>query len=670
MTLNQWLANLGAWSAQVAALVVMAAVAAAGLRLTLPRARLALWQGLLALCLALPFVQPWLPAPVTSIAIVGGTDPVGVPSAPTSTSPPVAAQPPERPAFPAGQAVAAVLVLGALARLAWLGLGFARLARLRRAAELLDPLSASIDRAVGLSGADATLALSDGIDGPVTFGLRRPVVLLPKGFLELAPDFQTTVVCHELAHVRRRDWAWTVGETLVTAAFWFHPAVWWLVSEIQVSREAVIDREVVEITGARKPYLEALVYLASDGARPAMAPAVPMLGRRHLARRMRLLLSEVSMSKTRLVVSFATIALTVAVVGRYTVWAFPLTGPAPTPGGVATDRQEAPPTRLQPGERPPSKIHDVRPIYPEAAKQAGIEGIVIAEVTIETDGTVSMAGVVRSVPLLDDAALEAIRQWRFDDVAHRVTMYVTVRFALDGKEAAAQTERPKPPAKIHDVRPEYPEEARQARVEGVVIVQVTIDTDGNVAAAKVLRSVPMLDQAALDAVYQWRFEPPDEESVMTVTVAFRLEDEKDAARTATPPEERAAAALSAAEVRAVNPPFRPPPRLLHQVKPRYPPELLRSGENGTVDVRLVVDATGTVAEVTVLSGPEGFHQAVIDAVKQWRFEPPGTSRTVEAELTFTAKGERREPPPLFGPGSAPAPAGPSVPAVRFRPTGG
>ena len=85
----------------------------------------------------------------------------------------------------------------------------------------------------------------------------------------------------------------------------------------------------------------------------------------------------------------------------------------------------------------------------------------------------------------------------------------------------------KPPQKLTDVAPVYPPIARAARVEGVVILEAVIGEDGSVREVKVLRSVPLLDSAASDAVRQWRFTPTllNGEAVpvvMTVTVAFRL----------------------------------------------------------------------------------------------------------------------------------------------------
>ena len=85
----------------------------------------------------------------------------------------------------------------------------------------------------------------------------------------------------------------------------------------------------------------------------------------------------------------------------------------------------------------------------------------------------------------------------------------------------------KEPKKIKDVKPVYPEIAQASKVQGIVIMEVIIGKDGTVVDARVLRSVPLLDQAALDAVRQWEFTPTylnnvPVEVVMTVTVNFTL----------------------------------------------------------------------------------------------------------------------------------------------------
>lgn len=86
----------------------------------------------------------------------------------------------------------------------------------------------------------------------------------------------------------------------------------------------------------------------------------------------------------------------------------------------------------------------------------------------------------------------------------------------------------KAPAKVHDLTPTYPAIAQAARVQGVVIIQATIGIDGRVVDAIVLRSVPLLDVAAIEAVRQWRYTPSTLNGqpvavVMTVTVNFTLQ---------------------------------------------------------------------------------------------------------------------------------------------------
>ena len=84
------------------------------------------------------------------------------------------------------------------------------------------------------------------------------------------------------------------------------------------------------------------------------------------------------------------------------------------------------------------------------------------------------------------------------------------------------------PTKIHDVAPEYPRMARDAKIQGVVIIQATIGVDGRVVDAELLRPIPFLGEAALAAVRQWRFTTPQLNGepipvIMTVTVNFRLD---------------------------------------------------------------------------------------------------------------------------------------------------
>ena len=179
----------------------------------------------------------------------------------------------------------AVLAGGVLARRAWVAMSLLRLRRLRSAGRTA-PLGDELDDLQRALGTRAEIRLVAGLRQPVTFGIRWPVVLLPDSLLEHPDQIQRVVLCHELLHVQRNDWGWAFGEELVRVLFWFHPAVWWAVSRVQLAREEVVDEQVVRITGARRTYIEALMAFAE--ASP-IAPAAAFSRRRHLFRRILLI---------------------------------------------------------------------------------------------------------------------------------------------------------------------------------------------------------------------------------------------------------------------------------------------------------------------------------------------------------------------------------------------
>jgi protein TonB len=99
-------------------------------------------------------------------------------------------------------------------------------------------------------------------------------------------------------------------------------------------------------------------------------------------------------------------------------------------------RPSAPaPVRLGAGIGQPSKTKHVPPIYPPMAKAAGVEGVVIIETLIDPKGRVQEARVLRSIALLDQAALDAVKQWEFvptllHGTAVPLILTVTVQFTL------------------------------------------------------------------------------------------------------------------------------------------------------------------------------------------------------------------------------------------------
>jgi TonB family protein len=203
-------------------------------------------------------------------------------------------------------------------------------------------------------------------------------------------------------------------------------------------------------------------------------------------------------------------------------------------GGV-TGTDQRPAVRAMGDILPPKLIKIVKPVYPEIAKQAQVEGVVILEATTDIYGRVINTKILRSIPLLDQAAIDAVRQWIYepmiiDGKPRGVIFTVTCTFERDEEDEPVRAIGDiKPPKLIKMVKPVHPEIAKQAKVEGVVILEATTDVYGRVVNTKILRSIPLLDQAAIDAVRQWIYEPmiidgKPKGVIFTVTVVFELDE--------------------------------------------------------------------------------------------------------------------------------------------------
>lgn len=109
--------------------------------------------------------------------------------------------------------------------------------------------------------------------------------------------------------------------------------------------------------------------------------------------------------------------------------------PPPPPILSSPPPQNRAPLRPHSGIKPPQRLVNVAPVYPALALSARKEGIVIIDATIDERGNVTETRILRSIPLLDEAAVAAVRQWKFsptllNGVAVPIVMTVTVNFTL------------------------------------------------------------------------------------------------------------------------------------------------------------------------------------------------------------------------------------------------
>ena len=303
MNMPLWFYDLAVYCAQLAVLIAAGALMVAITRLREPRLRLIYWQALLALGVLLPAIEPWQNAPQVEQGMVQAGESLahaGSSGIQAATALPVHSA----SSFSIYQVVAILLVAGMLFRLLWLSAGLFRLRRSRLHASPLGP-HAAVEQFKAELGISPGVLMSDQISSPVTFGWRTARILLPRKFVQMEETHQRAILCHEFVHVRRRDWLWHVAEEIVRSLFWFHLAVAWLIAQIRLCREQLVDREVVLLTGSRRDYLDALFEIASSSHTFRHAPALLFLRERHLKRRVKLILKEATIPRKKLVLALS-----------------------------------------------------------------------------------------------------------------------------------------------------------------------------------------------------------------------------------------------------------------------------------------------------------------------------------------------------------------------------
>ena len=562
------LQNVAFYSLQIAVLAVMCGVLLRLFQLRIPTVRVISWQLLMAACLALPFIQPWLAAYNSSdIQIIMG--------------PPMAADSGHHSsgfAVPWATIALAIIAAGILVRFGTLAVGFWRLRRYRRTSTFVPGAFAGLQQRFGVF---ADVQVSHDVSGPVTFGILRPVILLPETCLH-----NESVACHELLHVRRRDWLFTVIEECILSVFWFHPAMWWMVAEIQLAREEAVDREVVAMLNSRDQYLESLLGLAASQAGLDLVPASPFLRKRHLQKRIASLLKEVSMSRFRLTSSLAAFAAALALAGWLSVRSFPLQ--------AAPQEIDSPNITVHAGSLP--LLHRTPVIYPKEAK--GVAGTVVLELSLSESGAVKDARVISGPEELRKVALESVLEWHY---AHDTPLPPKTEVSIDFKPAAeSSSAMPMAPpdelAKVDRVSilaPEPIKEKLQSQLtlhEGDRITQAALND-----LAKAMKEI---DEHLKLALY-----PNATKSGSIVFITLE-------GATPSSPGKRIRVGGNAQAANIVN-----------KVPPIYPVEAKQNHIQGVVRFTVIIGKDGVVKSVTLVSGDPLLAEAAKAAVEKWVYRP-------------------------------------------------
>src|SRR5262245_50492442 len=201
--------------------------------------------------------------------------------------------------------VGAIWVLGSLVALLRLGVEVVKLRRLLATSRpVTDSDSLRVLRetahALGVGCPPRLLTSPDAVI-PLTWGIRRPQVLLPEAACEWQEERLRAVLGHELAHIRRADWLVHVLVQVACAAYWFHPLFWMAERALCRESEHAADDEVLQLGFDGSAYAAQLLAIvrAARTSLPARKTVVAMARTSHLERRVSALLNASANRRSR-----------------------------------------------------------------------------------------------------------------------------------------------------------------------------------------------------------------------------------------------------------------------------------------------------------------------------------------------------------------------------------
>lgn len=360
----------------------------------------------------------------------------------------------------------------------------------------------------------------------VTWRLRRPTILVPAAADGWSADRICVVLRHELAHIRRHDWIFQIAAEVVRCVYWFNPIVWIACRRMRQESEHACDDDVMNAGVAAHVYATHLLEIARAfrGPRHIWSPAPAIAQPSSLERRVRAMLTdhinrEPMTPRMAVGVLSALVSVTIPIAGLN---AFAQARFA-TVSGSATDETGA----ILVNARFTLANVDTQAKYEVRSNQSGafeFVGLPAGDYTFEVQ-------VVGFEPLKDEVSL-GVGETLEKNVALKVgTLQETITVVGDRNDrqdtsapsrAAEAVRAPRrrpcpnpaiggcldPPVKLKDVRPVYPTSLIGSGVQGTVVIEGQLGSDGGMKDMRVVSSPhPAFERSALDAVAAWEFTP-------------------------------------------------------------------------------------------------------------------------------------------------------------------
>jgi TonB family protein len=379
-----------------------------------------------------------------------------------------------------------------------------------------------------------TVLQAESADLLATSGCFRPRIFVPHGAAGWTDERIRVVACHELAHVRRHDWAVQMAADCARRLYWFQPLMWIASARLRRESEHACDDLVLGAGVAPHEYAGHLLQIATTGRSDySWAPAVPMARRSTLERRIAAMLNS---ARNRGALSHRSLVLSTFVLAAATLAAAAVHPEQSRSGQLLGTIYDGSGAVLPGVEVTLSTAQEAKSsATTDAAGRFSFPGVPPGKYVLETN----LAGFTS---LRQDLDLQEPADWdrAITLQVNQVLETVVVRAKREpATQAAPGAPAPKPirvggnikvPHKLTHLDPVYPDSMRVAGRGGTVPLEAVISADGSVVFARVLSANvhPDFAAAATEAVRQWKFSPTllngkPVEVVMTVSVAFSLE---------------------------------------------------------------------------------------------------------------------------------------------------
>mgnify|MGYP002639632900 CR=1 FL=1 len=403
------------------------------------------------------------------------------------------------------------------------------------------------------------LYMSEKIQSPLMQGLWNVRIYLPQEYQSWTRDEKQSVLAHELTHVRRLDIIVIYLQAIVRTLYFFHPVVWLVNDQIDLEREKICDDEAIDLSKTeRKAYGDQLFNQLSLDTGAQKVPVLAggfFMSDNSIIKRFRYIKEKRGDMKGKLKLYHLLLILAVA---SFAVIIACSTEQEQTLIDSAGLTRETTEEDFVAYDSPPSPVGGYAAvqdnvIYPDLAREAGIGGTTVVQVTVNSLGEAVNPEVLRSSGnvSLDAAAMNAatVTSWTpamkdGSPVRVKIALPIVFRLKVGGEDHSITTantigkkewdEPPKPENwKLISQNVVYPEEARQAGISGTLTMQFTIDEEGKLLDPEVVRGPdhPALKKAAIHALRSTAWFPAERagkaiSARMEMGIGFELDAEK------------------------------------------------------------------------------------------------------------------------------------------------